>query len=398
MANNVEETTLHPAAYIFRGEIWGDIGGDSARLTKEISRLQPLFSFVQNVELRGAVDPEPLSRLITVEEHNGSTVRVLPSAEHSTISTVQLSQGTIVDDGDGERLIIPIVSAPQLVLENIGGLGGLGLRMADKSLGVFPREMMRGETAVRIADDDTAILAVYVSKQYSIRGVLNGLENEYLIAFKEKHYDPSRLTSLLITTPFLRRGMLSMALSNGGEGVTFTPTSIVMDITPGLKETLHLIGVVASSRGNDLASEVKTPSDELLHLTIEALGNDDQKSLMKDHRRLKLQRDALMSIRKKALHADITHGDVSMSFSLDEGELINIRDDYHVWRIDLVGKENSCMVANDISSSILSLSGTRLNSDSIWTNLHHLLSHRHRIIYRGTRRWHSSHTPIHFRC
>ena len=52
---------LHPAAHIFSGIVLGDIGVDNERLTEEISQLQPLLEYAQEVTVEAAVNEEPLS-------------------------------------------------------------------------------------------------------------------------------------------------------------------------------------------------------------------------------------------------------------------------------------------------------------------------------------------------
>ena len=155
----------------------GDIGCDNERLTEQVSKLKPLLQYIQQITIEASVDDKPLSRLIIREnDEDGTEVRHYPSVKLEPISTVLLSQGTVVINDEGsQKLVIPITSAPQLRLENLGYVGGMRLRLANKIL-KFPSHELPGQaTAVNIASDDTASITINFSDHISINFELHGM-------------------------------------------------------------------------------------------------------------------------------------------------------------------------------------------------------------------------------
>ena len=317
------------------------------------------LEYIQKITIEAPVDDEPLSRRITTEVNDqGITVHRQPAVQLEEISKASLSEGTLLHDEDGDKLTFPLDSPPVL-LENVGSVGGMRLCVANEVMH-FPLDFGRGHTAVSVADDDTATLTIFFSEEVSIICELNGLANEDLIAFKEGSYEAGRLTSMLVTPNIPRDGWTDMTLSNQGEGVTVTPTLLTMDVTPTLRQTLDdIMKATISGRAPVDESQDLSPSDELLGLTVEALGDDEQKHMLEDNRRFKLQRDALVRLKERVLTVELTHGGKSLMLSLDEGKLENFGDGAK-WCLRVEDKDNSSMVVNDIFSSIFSSSGTRL--------------------------------------
>ena len=360
MIDSTDKMVLHPAAAIFIDEVLGDIGLDNASLAEEVSRMQPLLDYIQDVELEAVVDQEPLK--MTMEEWNGVTVHVNPSCDRKIISTVTLSQGSIVNESGDERLVIPLdFTTHELILPNMGFVGGIGLRMKNQSLGFFPREPFgHGKTIISVAEDDTVRLIIFITPQMSIHGNLEGLSNNDKTMYKEGHYQSNRLDGCLKGPPvFSCRDIPDFV---------FTPTSISFAVTPMLRDTLSIIRKVTGSIEDDLDI---SPSEELRNLTIEALGDDERKKMLTENRRLKLQRDALLSMRTRLMHVDISHGTGTLTFSLNEGERVEIegsKGQCYIWSVDLEDKESSSIIVNDVGKSVLTLSREELNERKIMQN------------------------------
>lgn len=264
------------------------------------------------------------------------------------MSTVQLNQGTIEldqdQDDEEERLVIPIKSSPELHLGNLDS--GIEVIMSGESVGDFTGFNIGDYCPFRAKIDEygNAHLTIFVAK-YSvrIRGPVNGLRNETMMKISEG-YDAYRLSTF---------GMFAH-----DNGATFKPTSIAMDLTDTLKETLHMIGNATKSGNVDLKE--LTPSDELRRLTLAALGDDKDKKMMEENKLLKLQRKALLGLKNLLLRVDISHNGGMASFSLEEGELMNDEDGIGMWRYYLWEKENATMGVNCIKVSSFSVSGVKV--------------------------------------
>ena len=197
----------------------------------------------------------------------------------------------------------------------------------------------------RIDENGNAHLTIFVAK-YSVRihGTVNGLSNETMMKISEgdKHIR-----------------IYSFGMFHHDNGATFKPTSIAMDLTDTLKETLHMIGNATKSGNVDDWKEL-TPSDELRRLTLASLGDDKDKKMMEENKLLKLQRKALLDLKKLLLRVDISHSGGTTSFSLEEGELMNDEDGIGMWRYDLWEKENATMEVNCIKVTSFSVSGVKV--------------------------------------
>ena len=188
---------------------------------------------------------------------------------------------------------------------------------------------------------------------YFVQGELNNLSNDDIIKFKEETPNDGHNISLYY-----------LSNTNGDRHPTFTPTSIIMNLTPMLRETLSIIGKATASNENGFETEDRSPSEELRHLAITALGNDSHKNMLDENHTLKLQRDAFINIREKIMSVDISHSDGTTSFSLEEGELETDEDGNSIWRIDITDKEHSSMPVHCIKDSAFSVSGVQWNSSN----------------------------------
>ena len=247
------------------------------------------------------------------------------------------------------------------------------LRLANKTL-KFPSHELPGQaTAVNIASDDTASITINFSVHISINFELHGMTTEELLNFKEKRYGAGQYSALLMN-------FVPSFFYNKGEDVIAVPTSIEMNLTPALKQTLDDINKATTSaeqRETYAQEYTQSPSDKLLQSTVLALGDDCHKKMLQDNCLLKLQRDALVSTKERVLAAELSHSEASMHFSLDEGQLMSRVDgEGRTWTVDLLGKENSSMAVDDIGDSVLSLSGTHLNNESFEDNIRRLRQFR----------------------
>ena len=189
------DTKTNPAAaaaIIFQNELLGEIGEENKRLKDDAARLQPLLDHIQKVDLIAVINEEPIEMIsVPVPENPDGTLTLDGTADRQpgarpaqfeTISTVKLSQGLIAGHGDDERLIIPVVSSHDILVENLGFAGGIGINVANKRIGFFPLSFRRGTTnSMNIADsvivhiaeeDDTAHLTIYISENVCIKGEL----------------------------------------------------------------------------------------------------------------------------------------------------------------------------------------------------------------------------------
>ena len=368
MSANEEGAGLHPAAGIFLNVIAGEINAEKESLKQDVERLQPLLDHIQKVEVMGTVDDGPIES--NDVNRNGTVFREV-SRDYRIISTVKLSQGTIVEDANdfhvGERLVIPIESTHDLLLKNLGMFGGIGAFMADQSLGQFPDMLSNWaeNTDVTVDEDDRAYLTIFVSDYVSISGELSGLSNEDIIKFKGEGAQG-------YLTNFINMGFLEgmfQAIPTTSSNPIFKPSSIAMDLNHNIRETLNMI-----ERATKFNLDEMSPSDELRHLTVEALGDDEDKTSLDENRRLKLQRDALFDIREKVMRVDISHSNGKVSVSLRDGKVMQIPvnaegDEEPMWVIQLYEKENSIMTVNSIKDSLFSMFGIHFNTSTLLTNL-----------------------------
>ena len=180
------------AAIIFRNELIGEIGEENKRLKNDAARLQPLLDHIQKVDLIAVTNEEPIEMIsVPVPENPDGTFALDRLAAHQPgvrptqlkiISTVKLSQGSIASHGVDERLVIPVVSSRDILVENLGFAGGIGINVANKRIGFFPLSFRRGTiNSMNIADsvivhiaeeDDTAHLTIYISENVCIKGKL----------------------------------------------------------------------------------------------------------------------------------------------------------------------------------------------------------------------------------
>lgn len=283
---------------------------------------------------------------------DGNRFQMSPSIIE-TISTLKLSQGEVQVSPSGEdMLVLPILSNKQLSLKHFGLNGGIGVNLGGNSLGFSGRSFnsrisccINDSFIVLVGENDTATLTIFISESTYIVGDLDGLSNEDIIAIKE---DPKGGGTTIMS--------YTMSMFDGqarGECPTFTPNSIVMELSDTLKETLQTIGCVTKPK------ETLTDSEKLREVTIAALGEEDHKKMLDDNMKLKAQHEALMKIRNLLLKVDISHNEGSFSFSLDEGEVSEDDETGHPkWRIKVEGKEMSSIALIDLFSISLAISGT----------------------------------------
>lgn len=121
-----------------------------------------------------------------------------------------------------------------------------------------------------------------------------------------------------------------------------------------------MIGKATTSLHDDDNGDNES-KEKLCHLTIEALGDEDHKKMLRENNTLKMQQKALMNLRNVLMRVDISHSDGTMSFNLDEGEVWTADEGNSPWTVKVVGKEHSSIAVTSITSSSISLSGVQLN-------------------------------------
>ena len=335
---------LHPGAAVFRTVLLNEISEENKSLGKYVESLQPLLDTLQKIEVQATVGGGEMN----ITDGN---FQMSPSIIE-TIATLKLSQGEVQVSPSGEdMLVLPILSNKQLSLKHFGLNGGIGVNLGGNSLGFSGRSFnsrisccINDSFIVHVGENDTATLTIFISESTYIVGDLNGLSNEDIIAIKE---DPKGGGTTIMS--------YTMSMFDGqarGECPTFTPNSIVMELSDTLKETLQTMGCVSKPK------ETLTPSEKLREVSIAALGDEDHKKLLDDNMKLKAQHEALMKIRDLLLKVDISHNEGSFSFSLDEGEVSEDDEGQPKWRIKVEGKEMSSIALIDLFSISLSISGT----------------------------------------
>ena len=375
MANN-DLASLHPAASVFRDVIMGDmnIGGDSERLTEDISRLQPLFDYAQKIVTMAVTDNEPFRSVVTRTDHGDGTITVHKTKPNMmVISTLSLSQGTVVVNDNGkEEVTLPIESAPPLLLENMGSVGGIRFRLANDIL-TYPGSYSGccAHSRVYISEDDTAILDITLSSCVSIKCELNGLTNEDIIAFKEKQYGADRFHTLHVWPRDSWDVIHGLTITPNDhrmfDSVTVTPTLVTMRLA-SLKETLDDISKATSPAEHIDTCVESTTSDQLMQSTVMALGDDCHRTLLHDSLVLRVQHDAILSLKKRLQTIEIHLWRdpllKCLKLSLADGGMEDFGE-RSMWNIRVKDKDNAPIAVNDIGSSFICLSGTRLAYESV---------------------------------
>ena len=211
-------------------------------------------------------------------------------------------------------------------------------------------------------DAGTPQLTIFVTPQFSIRGELKELWEEYLFEFEEGwHFN------------------ITLDVLTNVAGMSFVLTLFSMGLAPTLRDTLDLIKrtLPSSVSSKDITvilhQETTSPSQELCCLVLKSIGGENHKHLLEKDFRLKHQRDALLNVRAQStkvdtFHGSIFHGSNTISISLDNGELITDAEGKPLWSINVEGT----MAVEDIGDSALSLSGIHLQENDTSAGLGYL--------------------------
>ena len=368
MANNgTDLASLHPAASVFRDVVMSgmNLGCDNERLTEDISRLQPLLNYAQTIVITAVTDDEPFRSVRTTTNHGDGTMTIettQPTME--VISTLSLSQGTIVVKDDGEEeLTHPIKSAPPILLENMGSEGGIRFRLANVVF-TYPGGYNGkfSHSKVEISDDDTATLNITLSAYVSVQCQINGLTNEDIIAFREEQYDANRFDILHFLSRDHWDSIWGITITPNDhrmfDTVTVTPISITMKIGPSLKTTLGYINKASSPAEHFDTCVGDAPADQLVDSTVMALGDDCHKTLLRGRRVLQARQNAFLSLQESLQTVEIHYSRnpwKSLKFSLAHGRMKDFGEQSMRWHIYTKGDDVSFPV-NNIGNSLLSLS------------------------------------------
>lgn len=281
-------------------------------------------------------------------------IQLSPSIKQ-TISGLKLSDGKVVSTSSGKDVfVIPILSSKEFPLQFSMLDGGVGVTLGGRSLGLFPQTYNRISNCLsdslipEVNEDDTTTITIHISEHTHIVCELLGLSNEEIIAIREDPGSLSYYSSFIFDDEGPRQN----------NNRSFTPNSIVMELSDTLKETLGLLGNLDHTESRELS-----PSDELREVSIAALGDEDHKKMLDDNMRLKLQHEALMKIRSLLLKVDFSHNKGSFSFSLDEGEVEEYDVGHPKWCVNVDGKEMTSIALIDVLSISLTISGTQVQQD-----------------------------------
>ena len=296
-----EETNLHPAADIFLREVLSDIRNENKSLNESVSRLHHLLEYIGNVKVSAATNEEPI---IYVQGEDGIHRPGVPE-ERSTIAEVSVNSGSIVNWGDKKVLRFFITSSHQILAQNLGSLGGVGIKILGDHMFFppHPRSSDRlGQTNVEVNDDGAVKLTLIVEDKFLVRGNLIGMSEDDILNFADGTYAENRLdSSLALPLPPLGDGWRCCpdfsAPDADGKFVTYNPTMVGVVLNSSLTRKMGLIDdFMVTKNPNVLDSGAVSPSQELRYLTAEAFGNKEDKDMFINNRRLKLQSNALLNI------------------------------------------------------------------------------------------------------
>jgi hypothetical protein len=344
---SVEELTLHRAAAVFRNEVLAGVGDENKALEEEISRFGHLRDCVQEVEITFSA----VSFRRQYSEEIGRSVNHMIYEKTMSVKK-HLHQGSIVHVDDKEWLVIPINNAPAHPIADCGTVGDISGVLAGMPIGSYPFCLDVTDPAkMRVGDDGSVHLALYLSSLFCIGGKLDAPDNVLVECVEREDFMTNMRMPFPI--PFFHPD-LSL-----DKGITFTPTSISMLLTKHLKKTLAFVTEVASSAPSDY-NEDSVNEDNLRRLVVSALGESEHKQLLSKNLELKCESAALAGIRKLILGFDISHSAGALSASLDEGE---VRTPEPTWHVSLDGKDHTSMPVTDMGRIEISFTGALFSVD-----------------------------------
>jgi len=339
----VKQLILHPAAAIFRNEALAGVGDENAALEEENSRFRHLRDISQKLDITFST---------ASSERQGPNEILIHYHETMRVETL-LSNGSVVLVDDSERLVIPINDASAHPIDDCGTFGNISGNLAGMTIGSFPDggPYFHSVPKVRVDDDGSVQLTLHLSTLICIEGRLDAhISNDALAAYVERDNFMA-----CMSYPYPLPLLNFHEPPSQTNGITFTPASISMSLTPHLKKTLTFVSEVASSAPSDFNEDLV---DNLRRLVVEALGESEHKELLSKNLELKCESAALAGIRNLMLGIDVSHSEGTISVSLDKGEKLT---DNPMWRIALYDRENMSLPVSDMGSIGLSFSGSRLN-------------------------------------
>ena len=202
-------------------------------------------------------------------------------------------------------------------------------------------------------DGDRFILTLFFSDQAWIVGEVTGLSNKEFVRFKEN--PNSTIAGYMTSGSF---GPENKTEDDDRRRTNFKPTHLVLIVTNALNNTLQAIRRAINCGAGP---GPMFASDELRHLTIEALGDDNHRNTLVLNDLLKSKKDAILGIRKEVMRVDIEHSTGALRFTLDETEAIADEDGNTVHQYIVPdGRVGASMAVADIKHSSFLLSGVSI--------------------------------------
>ncbi len=334
-AVTVDELVLHPAAAIFRDETLAGVGDENAGLEDNNSRFRHLPDFSQQLDITFSTSScELRERVHTITYHKTMCVQT-----HLSHGSVELVDGN-------ERLVIPINEANAHPIDDWGTIGNISSCLATVPYGSFPSFGSHG--GMMVEDDGSIHLTLRMSPRISIEGRLDAaIPNDALAAHIERvHF----INVMLDPFPL----SLLQGVRHVEKGITFTPTSISMSLTPRIQKIISL-----SSGASSPSDSNEDQADKLRGIVVDALGESGHKELLNKNLELKCESAALTGIRRMILGIYVSHSAGAFSVSLEESYEVR---EYNRRVILLDGREDfpTSVPVADLGRIGLSFSGTQL--------------------------------------
>lgn len=315
-----DQYRFHKAADIFRDRLLSDVEDESEMLRESSKLLESIRDIFTKVEIHlrdGHIISKALTRSF-VNDSRRCVVIPIDADESDPRPLSDFSEGNL-----------------QMMGRTVGSLSGLVTQLLD------------------ILADGTILLRMSLSGHCEVEGVLRNLSVEDFASFADKSYSNRQITVYLMTGAGLRNAA----------SLTFTPTLVLLEISPMLQAALKFIGQLPSveSIKNDLMchfAEVGsvTCSQDLLNIfqdfpgllsTVAAVGHTDViLGLLAENQLLKYDHRGLNRIQKMIGMIEISLPGFNAIVSLKDGTLCD-HDGHSVWRNTISKKASPTSICRD---------------------------------------------------
>lgn len=343
-AVTLEELVLHPAAAIFRNETLAGVGDENAALEDNNSRFRHLPDFSQELDIT----------FFTASSEFRDGGFYITHHETMCIQT-HLSHGSVVRvNGNEEKLVFLINDVNAHPIDDSGTIGCITSSLATLPIGSFPSFSYHGDqnpVKIRTEDDGSLRLTLRLSPFVSIEGRLeSAISNDALAAHIERQHF---INTMQLPIPLFHLH------STQEHGITFTPTSISVSLTPRIQKILAF-----SSEASPPSDSDEDLTDKLRLVVVDALGESDHKELLNKNLELKCESAALAGIRHLILGVDVSHDAGAFSVTLDEGKELP-GSDWNRWIIELDGREDVSLTVPiaELGSVGISFAGMQLRME-----------------------------------